>query len=519
MRLIPTLLILLCLGAQALAQQTISSKVSDVVVFPNAAQINRTGVLTLTPGNQSIRIGGLPADLDVSQFTFNIKDADFRIISQSFNRNFLTEAKLSSKEREFKERMDAIAVEMSTLENSKMVLRREEQFLADAYAKQATNLNAITEAARLLSQRLAEIYAEITNIDKKLAELHSERLKLERQQSQLFPTKVENNGELTLIINSSLRGNFAFELAYQTNRARWEPRYDIYSNGYGEDLSIALKANIHQATGEDWDGIKVVLTTANPNSWNTLPELYPWILDFADDRVMIRTMQSREKGMEMNQMADYVAAEDYIVETGETATALSFTLTGDYYVPTSIAPFETVLTETSETADYRYQITPKFNPKAFLVAELTEWREIFTLSAQANVYFQNQLSNRTYVNANMIEDEMLISLGADERIVVERKQILDNTGRGFLGSKRTDIQDFVISIYNPRSEEIEVRVQDQIPLSRNDELVIKLRDGQGAELDTETGILTWNLKIGSKETKEIKFGFSAEYSKDKKVRY
>ncbi|MFZ6663916.1 mucoidy inhibitor MuiA family protein [Peijinzhouia sedimentorum] len=518
MRLIPTLLILLCLGAQALAQQTISSKVSDVVVFPNAAQINRTGVLTLTPGNQSIRIGGLPADLDVSQFTFNIKDADFRIISQSFNRNFLTEAKLSSKEREFKERMDAIAVEMSTLENSKMVLRREEQFLADAYAKQASNLNAITEAARLLSQRLAIIYAEITKIDKKLAELHSERLQIERQQSQLFPTKVENNGELTLIINSSLRGNFAFELAYQTNRARWEPRYDIYSNGYGEDLSIALKANIHQATGEDWDGIKVVLTTANPNSWNTLPELYPWVLDFVDDRVMVR-LRGQAKGMQIMEVADEESISDFNVEAGESATALSFTLTGDYYVPTSIAPFETVLTETNKTANYRYQIAPKFNPKAFLVAELTEWREVFTLSAQANVYFQNQLSNRTYVNANMIEDEMLISLGADERIVVERKQILDNTGRGFLGSKRTDIQDFVISIYNPRSEEIEVRVQDQIPLSRNDELVIKLRDGQGAELDTETGILTWNLKIGSKETKEIKFGFSAEYSKDKKVRY
>src|SRR5690606_28786965 len=139
----------------------------------------------------------------------------------------------------------------------------------------------------------------------------------------LFPTKVENNGELTLIINSSLRGNFAFELAYQTNRARWEPRYDIYSNGYGEDLSIALKANIHQATGEDWDGIKVVLTTANPNSWNTLPELYPWVLDFVDDRVMVR-LRGQAKGMQIMEVADEESISDFNVEAGESATALSF---------------------------------------------------------------------------------------------------------------------------------------------------------------------------------------------------
>ncbi len=519
MRIFQSLLILLCLGAQSMAQQTLPSKVSDVVVFPNAAQINRSGVLTLTPGNQSIRIGSLPADLDVSQFTFNIQDADFRIISQTFNRNYLAEAKLSAKEREFKERIDMIGVEVSSLENSKLVLKREEQFLADAYAKQATTLNAISEAAKLLSQRLTVIYAEITAIDIKITELNRELAVLYKQQAQLFPSKVKNNGELTLIINSSLRGNFGFELSYQTNKARWEPRYDIYSKGYGEDLSITLKANIHQTTGEDWDGIKMVLTTANPNSWNTLPELYPWILDFVDDRVMVRTLQSRAKGMEQNETADYNMEPQYMVEAGESATALSYTLTGDYYIPTSVAPFETVLTETNEKATYRYQIAPKFNPKAFLVAELTDWRKVFTLSAQANIYLQNHLSNRTYVNANMIEDEMLVSLGADERIVVERKQVLDNTGRGFLGAKRTDIQDFVISIYNPRSEPIEVRVKDQIPLSRNDELVISLRNGRGAQLDEETGILTWNVKINAGETEEIKFGFTAEYSKGKKVRY
>ena len=519
MKILQLFSLILFISTQGMAQQSLSSKVSDVVVFPNAAQINRTGVLTLMPGNQTIRIGGLPADLDVSQFTFNINDADFRIISQSFNRNFLTEAKLSAKEREFKERIEAIRAEISLIENSKMVLRREEEFLADAYSKQATNLNAVTEAAKLLSNRLAEIFAEITNLDKKLISLQREQIQIERQQSQLFPNKVENNGELTLIINSSLRGNFAFELSYQTNRARWEPRYDIYSKGYGEDLNIALKANIHQATGEDWDGIKMVLTTANPNSWNNLPELYPWTLDFVDERVTIRLRGAQSKGMDMNALQDESEVIEYVVTPGESATALNYTLTGDYYIPTSISTFETILTETNSKANYRYQIAPKFNPKAFLVAELTEWRKVFALSAPANVYFQNQLSNRTYVNANMIEDEMLISLGADERIVVGRKQVLDNTGRGFLGAKRTDIQDFVISVYNPRSEEIEIRVQDQIPISRNDELVITLRDGKDAELDNETGILTWDLKVGSKETKEIKFGFSAEYSKDKKVRY
>ncbi len=54
----------------------------------------------------------------------------------------------------------------------------------------------------------------------------------------------------------------------------WAPCYSIrFSPGYGS-AELAVRAQICQATGEDWQNVTLVLSTAVPQRWTELPELH-----------------------------------------------------------------------------------------------------------------------------------------------------------------------------------------------------------------------------------------------------
>jgi hypothetical protein len=55
--------------------------------------------------------------------------------------------------------------------------------------------------------------------------------------------------------------------------ARWTPTYVCRLDSAGNQAAIALRALLCQRTGEDWSGIRLELSTAEPMAWCELPQL------------------------------------------------------------------------------------------------------------------------------------------------------------------------------------------------------------------------------------------------------
>lgn len=62
-------------------------------------------------------------------------------------------------------------------------------------------------------------------------------------------------------------------LSYFVPGASWAPQYQLRIARTGEFASIQLRAVVAQASGEDWRGVKLELSTASPTSWSELPKL------------------------------------------------------------------------------------------------------------------------------------------------------------------------------------------------------------------------------------------------------
>ena len=62
-------------------------------------------------------------------------------------------------------------------------------------------------------------------------------------------------------------------LQYTVPGARWAPAYTVRLDREMDRGTIEVRAMVGQATGEDWRGVALTLSTASPQQWTELPEL------------------------------------------------------------------------------------------------------------------------------------------------------------------------------------------------------------------------------------------------------
>jgi hypothetical protein len=103
---------------------------------------------------------------------------------------------------------------------------------------------------------------------------------LEQQQQQASWAREAQPHELrkTAIIGLSwsdrpVESPLQLALEYFVPGARWTPSYICRLNRQDNRATIAVRASVCQRTGEDWSGVRVELSTAEPSSWCELPEL------------------------------------------------------------------------------------------------------------------------------------------------------------------------------------------------------------------------------------------------------
>jgi uncharacterized protein (TIGR02231 family) len=168
-------------------------------------------------------------------------------------------------------------------------------------------------------------------------------------------------------------------------------------------------------------------------------------------------------------------------------------------------------------AVYDYYTAPKLDPSVFLSAKIPNWQDYDLQSGEVSLYFEGTYLGKTYLDLGSVADTLSLSLGKDNSVKVARKLVKEFSTRKFIGSTRTEIKDYEISVRNNKKVAVTIRVLDQIPVSTTKEIIvedIKTPDGQ---LDKDSGILTWTITLQPGQEKKLNLGYSIKYPKDRKV--
>ncbi|MCP2731147.1 mucoidy inhibitor MuiA family protein [Limnofasciculus baicalensis] len=110
------------------------------------------------------------------------------------------------------------------------------------------------------------------------AKEHLENLQQKQQQASSAKEVQPHELRKTAIVRLSYEGDRTIVgqrllIEYFVPGARWTPSYVCHLDSASNTAAIAIRALICQRTGEDWCGVSLELSTAQPMAWCELPEL------------------------------------------------------------------------------------------------------------------------------------------------------------------------------------------------------------------------------------------------------
>ena len=106
-------------------------------------------------------------------------------------------------------------------------------------------------------------------------------------------------------------------------------------------------------------------------------------------------------------------------------------------------------------------------------------------------------------------------MGRDKKINIRRDKVVEKSGTKFLSSYKEQTFTYDITIRNNKKEDTILLLKDQYPLSTDKEITVELLENGKGKVNSETGIITWELKLNANETRKIRISFLVKYPKDK----
>jgi hypothetical protein len=201
------------------------------------------------------------------------------------------------------------------------------------------------------------------------------------------------------------------------------------------------------------------------------------------------------------------------VNTVINQTSVEFDIDFPYNIPSDNRKHSVMIRELSFPASYQYYCVPKLNKEAFLIAKITNWENSDLSEGSANLYFEGTYLGKSQLNLKGVKDTLLLSLGRDKNIKIERTTLKDNSSKQLIGNKKTDEKGYQISIKNLKKQPVNLLVEDQLPLSTLEEILITPLELNNGEFDQNTGSIKWPIRIESQKEKTIVFRYSIKYPK------
>ena len=108
-------------------------------------------------------------------------------------------------------------------------------------------------------------------------------------------------------------------------------------------------------------------------------------------------------------------------------------------------------------------------------------------------------------------EEFELSLGVDDRVVVTRELKAREVDKKFIGDRRRLRVAYEIEVKNLRAQKISLDVRDQLPVSRHEQIKVKLEAGDPKPSEqTELNELKWRLALEPNAKAVARFEFSIE---------
>ncbi|QSS97278.1 mucoidy inhibitor MuiA family protein [Psychroflexus sp. ALD_RP9] len=203
--------------------------------------------------------------------------------------------------------------------------------------------------------------------------------------------------------------------------------------------------------------------------------------------------------------------------TTNEGNSFSFTFPNEVSLKSSLNNSNFDINNYQLNTEYNYYIASEYSKAAYLIAKISDWQDLDLVSGEAKIYFNNSYVGQTSIDVNTTDKDLLISLGKDDQVIINRTDVKQENKTSFFGSNKIITKTFEVDIKNNKSSAISILVEERTPISRQENIKVEEVSHNADFREEKTGYLQWKFELQPKANKQLKYSYQVKYPKDKNI--
>ncbi len=537
---------------QSSQTKNVETKIDEVTVYTSRALVTRRGTVTLGGTEKELIVTGLPLTIQTESVRAGgIGTVGVRLLGVRTEHIYATEP-VAERVAQLSGQIQQLEEQKKNLQNSIDALYMQRRFVEGlseksverfswGLARKQVGLDETRELVNFLGEQYNDHATTIVKREKERENLDRQIHALHQQLEHIRTPRPRESYSIIVPIEAAGEGDFELEISYVVLRASWTPLYDLRVSGVGDKVNLSYLAEVRQSSGEDWRGVTLTLSTAKPGLGTLPPKLDPWFVDIyrpappmpmqaaggavfamaapapqAASDTAVRSMRQMAK-MAADATSEFalVEASNVNAEVSSEGGVVTFRLDRDSDIPSDGAPHKTVIFSDDYPCRTEFIAAPRLVSFAYVQATITNKAGGATLlPGSANIFRDNTFVGTTQLENVAPGQEFKLNLGIDESLKIERDMVEREVDKRFIGNQRRITYAYRLSVINLREQEVTLRLTEQLPVSRNEQVKVKLSRINPQVQSTDMGMLEWVMTLQSKIKRELYYQFTVEHPTD-----
>jgi uncharacterized protein (TIGR02231 family) len=522
-------------------RKTLHSEIVAVTVYGDKALVTRSGLISLTGEERELLITPLPVTLETESVRVSGSGTvGVRLLGVSSDRIYTTEPvaekvaqltkqiqQLETEKRHLQAQIDALALQSSFIHG---LSEKTEEPFAQSLSRKNLSLSETLDFLNFIGSQYSEYAIAAGECKTQQQELEKQLQPLRATLQKIQTPHPKENLNLIVEVEVTGAGEFELEISYVVNQASWKPLYDLRVDSKNNLLHLTYLAEVNQTTGEDWIDVPLTLSTAKLGLGSLPPKLKPWYIDtprlsvndpIAVQRsmspppamgVLLPTPPSAPKAIKEEKEDNFIDAETVVTEVSKQGSVVTFKMKNCGHIPTDGTPHKTAIFQADYPCNFNYVGIPRLVSFAYLQANVKNPLDgAILLPGKANIFRDTIFVGESQLTNIAPGQEFKINLGIDEGLKIERDLVERQVDKKLMSSQRRVTYAYRLVVTNLLNQSANLKLTEQLPVSKNEQIKVRLiRSNPQIQLG-EMGILEWNILLAAQEQQELYYQFTVEH--------
>ncbi len=548
------LLVLGIVGSASASEVNAPSRISQVTVYASSAFVTRSATVPVTPGDTRVVFAAIVPEIDENSLRVKGRGtAEVKILGAQLKREFTADVPVE-KVQQLTDEIQALEDQNAKCDNEKQVLDDEKKYLdsvrlfadkkipEDLVTKMPTT-QELEDIRVFLNLRLKENLNGRQEIDITIRKNQKRLEALRRELEQIAGPGQKVKRSILVEVEVAREGNLDLEVSYGVNGASWNALYDARASFEKSQVELVSYGIVRQNTGEDWDDVDMVLSTARVTGNGNMPEADPWFIRPYQPPVPRRAYPMKAKaagGMGRAGMAESAPmaadammlaaapleeAANVYAQAEAKGVSVAYKLSRKVTVKSDGEEHKLPISSQTLAAHFEYSAYPRAAALAYLRSRVSNDKDLQLLAGRVNVFMEGDFVGTSGIASIAPGQEFDLYMGIDENVKIKRELLERKKDDVLLGGipspTMKETFKYKLTVENYKAAASTVNLFEAIPVSEDERIKAKVSqtslEPKEKDWKDRKGIWRWEFSLEPKGKQEIFYTIVVEYPRGMRV--